>query len=87
MLTMLWGLIYLIIGPQPFGFCQQDWSFNFFAPFYYSILTFSNLGFGGLAPNADCWWVQAIAALEVIAGYVMLAGLISIFAMKFARRS
>jgi len=33
--------------------------------------------------NAAAWWVMA----EVITGYVMLGGLISIFANKLARRS
>ena len=87
MFALLWGFIYLIAGPQPFGYESADWSFNFFAPFYYSILTFTNLGFGGIAPGIECWWLQAAVALEVVAGYVMLGGLISIFAMKFARRS
>lgn len=87
MFALLWGFIYLIAGPQPFGYESGNWSFNYFAPFYYSILTFTNFGFGGIAPGIECWWLQVIVSAEVIMGYVMLGGLISIFAMKFARRS
>ena len=58
-----------------------------FAPFYYSIVTFTTLGFGDITPRIDCWWAQAIVTVEVIVGYVMLGGLISLFANKLARRN
>lgn len=52
---------------------------------YYSIVTFTALGFGDIVPiTAEAArWVMA----EVITGYVMLGGLISIMATKLARRS
>jgi uncharacterized protein YjbI with pentapeptide repeats len=52
---------------------------------YYSVVTFTTLGFGDIAPMTipAAMWVMA----EVILGYVMLGGLISIFANKLARRS
>jgi len=52
---------------------------------YYSIVTFSTLGFGDIVPLT--WWMQLIVASEVIFGYIMLGGLISILANKLARRS
>ncbi len=54
-------------------------------PLYFSIVTFSTLGFGDVHPQnfAGLFWV----VLEVILGYVMLGGLISIFATKLARRA
>ena len=56
-------------------------------PFYYSIVTFTTLGFGDVVPHQGDWVTQAYVTLEVILGYIMLGGLISIFATKLARRS
>ena len=56
-----------------------------FTPYYFSIVTFTTLGFGDITPTnraGEIWLV-----LEVLLGYVMLGGLIAIFANKFARRS
>lgn len=56
-----------------------------FTPYYFSIVTFTTLGFGDVKPMdlpGEIW-----LALEVVLGYIMLGGLISIFANKFARRS
>ena len=52
---------------------------------YYSVVTFTTLGFGDITPKTleASRWLMA----EVILGYVMLGGLISIFANKIARRS
>ena len=52
---------------------------------YYSIVTFTTLGFGDIVPLTG--WARFAVGLEVVLGYVMLGGLISIFANKFARRS
>jgi hypothetical protein len=52
---------------------------------YYSIVTFTTLGFGDIYPKPG--WLQFWVALEVILGYIMLGGLISILANKLARRS
>lgn len=64
------------IKPLPGGF----WTY-----FYYSVVTFTTLGFGDITAktHTGMFW----AALEVIIGYVMLGGLISIFATKVARRN
>ncbi len=52
---------------------------------YYSVVTFTTLGFGDVIPTTQvaAYWVMA----EVILGYIMLGGLISIFANKVARQS
>ena len=53
--------------------------------FYFSVVTFTTLGFGDVvADNAPA---RFLVALEVIFGYVMLGGLISIFSNKLASRS
>lgn len=81
------GNFYLIdyAFPSAFNFnpAIQDrsvWSF-----IYYSVVTFTTLGFGDIIPTLV--WVQRWVMAEVIAGYIMLGGLISILANKLARRS
>jgi len=56
-----------------------------FTPYYFSIVTLTTLGFGDVIPkglSGEIW-----ITIEVALGYVMLGGLISIFANKVARRS
>ena len=58
---------------------------TFWKSFYFSIVTFTTLGFGDVvAANTSA---RILVTLEVIFGYVMLGGLISIFANKLASRS
>jgi hypothetical protein len=78
---------YLIHYAYPAAFHFNDaiqektlWSF-----IYYSVVTFTTLGFGDIIPTME--WVQRWVMAEVITGYVMLGGLISILANKLARRS
>jgi len=57
---------------------------NWFAPYYFSIVAFTTLGFGDITPANSA--AQVWVTLEVILGYFMLGGLISIFASKVTRR-
>jgi len=52
---------------------------------YYSLVTFTTLGFGDIVPLTN--WARVVVGLEVLVGYIMLGGLISIFANKLARRA
>jgi hypothetical protein len=53
---------------------------NFFTPYYFSIVTFTTLGFGDVTPlNLSA---QILIVVEVILGYLMLGGLLSIFTRK-----
>lgn len=52
---------------------------------YFSIVTFTTLGFGDIV--ASNILARIIVMIEVILGYIMLGGLISILATKIARRS
>ena len=52
--------------------------------FYYSIVTFTTLGFGDIIPKTTI--AAMCVTVEVILGYVMLGGLITIFASKLSRR-
>ncbi len=58
---------------------------TFWDCFYFSVVTFTTLGFGDVV--ADNIAARFLVTLEVIFGYVMLGGLISIFANKLASRS
>jgi voltage-gated potassium channel Kch len=59
---------------------------DFRAYLYYSVVTFTTLGFGDIIPKTN--WARLAVGAEVVLGYVMLGGLISIFANKLlARRS
>jgi hypothetical protein len=52
-----------------------------FSHYYYSVVTFTTHGFGDIVPRE--LWAEVAVTLQVIMGYIMLGGLISIFATKF----
>ncbi|MEW5913380.1 MAG: pentapeptide repeat-containing protein [Thermodesulfobacteriota bacterium] len=92
---ILWSLIfavgfacvfyYLNLNPAAPAFkIHHGLPNDFHTMLYYSVVTFTTLGFGDITPltREAAYWVMA----EVILGYVMLGGLISIFATKLARR-
>lgn len=58
--------------------------FTIVAPFYYSVVTITTLGYGDLVPLSSA--IRIVAMCEVFVGYVMLGGLLSIFNNKMARR-
>lgn len=62
---------------------KLDW----FNAFYFSIVTFATLGFGDLSPDLTNRAAQACLMVQVVIGYIMLGGLISILANKLARRA
>ncbi len=64
---------------------QVDEPLTFWKSFYFSIVTFTTLGFGDVV--ADNTSARILVTLEVMLGYIMLGGLISIFANKLASRS
>lgn len=59
--------------------------FDLWTMTYYSVVTFTTLGFGDVTPIT--FWASVLVTIDVILGYLMLGGLISIFANKFARRA
>lgn len=85
-LSILFGLIYFSLGPDAFQISNPDglkWSV--FTTIYYSVVTFTTLGFGDITPNTPL--AASIVIVEVVIGYMMLGILISILATKVARRS
>ncbi|OGQ86022.1 MAG: hypothetical protein A2464_09680 [Deltaproteobacteria bacterium RIFOXYC2_FULL_48_10] len=85
-----WSLTSLVICIG-FGFMYSTFPDSFiiannrastpFTFYYYSAVAFTTLGFGDIVPKA--LWAEVAVTAEVIIGYVMLGGLISIFATKF----
>ncbi len=58
---------------------------SWMTPIYYSVVTLTSLGYGDVIPLSAT--AQLIAMMEVITGYIMLGGLLSILSNKFARRA
>jgi uncharacterized protein YjbI with pentapeptide repeats len=82
-MALFFAVKFFSMGPEAFEVTNLGFSFETMT--YYSVVTFTTLGFGDVIPNTieASKWVM----LEVILGYVMLGGLISILANKLARRS
>ena len=55
------------------------------SPFYYSIVTYTTLGFGDITP--DHWVGEIVVIAEVVMGYTTLGLLLSILANRVARQS
>lgn len=79
LICFLFGYGYSII-PNAFSIANDriPTAFTFY---YYSVVTFTTLGFGDIIPKSLL--AEISVTVEVILGYIMLGGLISIFATKF----
>lgn len=55
------------------------------SPLYFSVVTLTTLGYGDVLPSSVMG--QVVAMLQVVTGYVMLGGLLSIFSNKMASRA
>ena len=60
---------------------HQTW----LSPLYFSVVTMTTLGYGDVLPSSVMG--QVVAMCEVVTGYVMLGGLLSIFSNKMASRA
>jgi uncharacterized protein YjbI with pentapeptide repeats len=72
-----------MLGPDAFRHTDLAW--EPVTAFFYSVIVFSTLGFGNISPITRS--AAVCVMIEVIIGYVMFAGLISILISKLARRS
>lgn len=82
LIALGFGFIYTVC-PNLIEITQRE--LTAFTPYYFSIVTFTTLGFGDVLPNNI--YGEIILTLEVMLGYIMLGGLISIFSTKVARRA
>jgi hypothetical protein len=73
--------MYLEWGLMDYSNSAQSW----FTPFYYSIVTYTTLGFGDVTANN--WIGEILIISEVIIGYFTLGLLLAILANTIARRS
>ena len=55
------------------------------SPFYFSVVTLTTLGYGDVLPATAA--AQAVVIFEVVIGYVMLGGLLSLVSNKLSRRA
>ncbi|MDY0039980.1 MAG: ion channel, partial [Desulforhabdus sp.] len=81
-IAMLFAFVYYFLGPDYFASAYLK--FNLSNMIYYSVVTFTTLGFGDITPKTT--GAAMFVMCEVIIGYVMLGGLITIFASKLSRR-
>ena len=86
LIATFYGLIYLM--DMIYGWHIMDYSNSaqtWFTPFYYSVVTYTTLGFGDV--TADSLFGEIFVISEVILGYFTLGLLLAILANTIARRS
>jgi len=80
-IIFLFGMIYWLLGVGSFHLATLRYSMG--SMMYFSVVTFSTLGFGDVIPRTPV--ALFLTGLEVFTGYFMMGGLISIFSTKLAR--
>jgi Pentapeptide repeats (8 copies)/Ion channel len=89
--ALLFGAVFTWLGTAHFhldrleGIASEDPGYRFLVMLYYSVVTFTTLGFGDVVPKTLLG--ALFVTLEVIAGYLMLGGLIALLGERIARRS
>ncbi len=85
-LVIAFGIIFYLLGAAAFNIGPKETlGWNLFTSLYYSVVTFTTLGYGDITPHTPL--AAAVVMIEVVVGYFMLGILISILATKVARRS
>ena len=85
-LVLMFGVSFYGLGEESFSVANKDsLGWNLFTVIYYSLVTFTTLGFGDITPRTPL--AASLVMMEVVLGYLMLGMLISILADKVARRS
>jgi uncharacterized protein YjbI with pentapeptide repeats len=80
-IMFLFGVAYTCLGAR--GFHLVTLPFNLGSMMYFSVVTFSTLGFGDIIPRTPV--ALLLTGSEVFLGYLMMGSLISIFATRIAR--
>ena len=91
-IATIFTIIYINMGPCEFELsnfqCKtvaESGIQEFLIMLYYSVVTFTTLGFGDITPKGE--FSMIIVMFEVILGYIFLGMLISVLSNKVARRS
>ncbi len=83
----LWTATIAALFAVAYGFVDIDYGDyeTSLSPLYYSVVTMTTLGYGDVLPASTSG--QIVAMIQVVIGYVMLGGVLSIFATKMGRRA
>lgn len=83
----MWTLIIALVYAVAYTQVDISWgdSKTSFSPVYYSVVTFTTLGYGDVLPGSTT--AQVLAVSETVLGYFSLGGMMSILSDKIARRS
>lgn len=85
-IAMLFAILYAFDRAYAWGMMDYSGSADSpLSPFYYSIVTYTTLGFGDITPMN--WVGEVVVVSEVIMGYTTLGLLLSILANRVARQS
>jgi len=82
LIAVLFGVVYDWCDMLHRDEYTPDWGFT---AIYYSIVTYTTLGFGDVTPQSK--WGQVLVTLEVFLGYLSLGLVVSVLANKVARRA
>lgn len=82
-----WTVVIALLYALAYTQVDIDWGNNktSLSPVYYSVVTFTTLGYGDVLPGSVA--AQVLAISEVILGYFSLGGMMSILSDKLARRA
>ena len=83
----LWTALIALLYAAAYTQVAIDWGEHRSAlsPIYYSVVTFTTLGYGDVLPSSPA--AQLLAMSEVVLGYLSLGGMMSILSDKMARRA
>ncbi|MDJ0498763.1 MAG: pentapeptide repeat-containing protein [Acidimicrobiia bacterium] len=83
----IWTALIAALFAFGYGFVEIDYGDyeTALSPLYYSVVTMTTLGYGDALPASTGG--QIMAMVQVVIGYVMLGGVLSIFATKMGRRA
>jgi uncharacterized protein YjbI with pentapeptide repeats len=83
----LWTVLVALIYAYLYTLVDIDWGDyeTPLSPVYYSVVTFTTLGYGDVLPGSV--GAQVMAMSEVVLGYFSLGGMMSILSDKMARRA
>ncbi|MFB3885421.1 MAG: ion channel [Thermodesulfobacteriota bacterium] len=87
---MIWSAVVVLFFTVVYSY-KSTWftqkGLDWIDVLYFSVVTFTTLGFGDVTPQIGNHTAEIWVMIQVVIGYVMLGGLISILANKLARRA